>query len=501
MQKYANRKDMMSRRKGESRPEPTADPPMMFANLNHVVYRDLNGTTRAPTFAKYSREEIITYLSNPYRYKTQLRNAVIYMYGASSNFRRLIQYFVGLNDFSYIVTPYRMDYDSAETKGTTYKKNYIKTLDFLSTMNIKTQGAKILTVCLREDVFYGTCHVTKDDITIQQLPSEYCDITSVEGNVFNVSFNFSYFDSRKDLLPFYPPEFERRYNDYTDSSKKDVGKWQELDSPTSFAIKVNSDVPDYPIPPFAGILPNLYDISDYQSLKMTKTELENYAILAMYLEKDPDGRWQMDFGKAEKYWRNLDGVLPDEVGSILSPMKLEKISFDRAGGTSTSDTVSDAEEHMFSSAGVSSQIFSSKNATSSNAMLLSIKADQNITFGIVRMIEDAINRILHEQSASKNFSIRILDTSCYNRKETAEIYLNGCRSGAPFVSAYCAVAAGLNPEEMDGLCWIEQKGFDFVSKFNPLRMSSTQSGSDGNGRPESNPDALTDEGERSREKN
>ena len=40
-----------------------------------------------------------------------------------------------------------------------------------------------------------------------------------------------------------------------------------------------------------------------------------------------------------------------------------------------------------------------------------------------------------------------------------------------------------------------------VSKFNPLRMSSTQSGNDGNGRPESNPDTLTDEGERSREKN
>ena len=54
MQKYANRKDMMNRRKGESRPEPVVDPPMMFANLNHVIYRDLNGTTRAPTFAKLS---------------------------------------------------------------------------------------------------------------------------------------------------------------------------------------------------------------------------------------------------------------------------------------------------------------------------------------------------------------------------------------------------------------------------------------------------------------
>ena len=38
-------------------------------------------------------------------------------------------------------------------------------------MSIKTQFPKILTVCLREDTFYGTMWVTNDNITIQQLPS------------------------------------------------------------------------------------------------------------------------------------------------------------------------------------------------------------------------------------------------------------------------------------------------------------------------------------------
>ena len=47
---------------------------------------------------------------------------------------------------------------------------------------------------------------------------------------------------------------------------------------TSFAVKYNTDILNYAIPPFAGILREIYDIEDYKALKLTKTELENYAI-------------------------------------------------------------------------------------------------------------------------------------------------------------------------------------------------------------------------------
>ena len=183
-----------------------------FAVLNRLITRDLNNNTTAPTFSLFSKDDITTYLSNPYTYEKQLRSAVTYIYGASSHFRRLIQYFAGLNDLSYVVAPYRVDPKSANIKS--MNRNYRKVLNTLSSMNIKTQFPKILAVCLREDTFYGTMWVTNDSVTIQQLPSDYCSISTVEGNVPNVTFDFSYFDSRQALLEYYPSEFKTKYGVY-----------------------------------------------------------------------------------------------------------------------------------------------------------------------------------------------------------------------------------------------------------------------------------------------
>jgi len=228
-----------------------------FAVLNRLITRDLNNNTTAPTFSLFSKDDITTYLSNPYTYEKQLRSAVTYIYGASSHFRRLIQYFAGLNDLSYVITPYRIDPKSVNIKS--MNRNYRKVLNTLSSMNIKTQFPKILTVCLREDTFYGTMWVTNDSVTIQQLPSDYCSISTVEGNVPNVTFDFSYFDSRQTLLEYYPSEFKTKYGVY---QKNRTTRWIELDSPTSFAIKCNSDILDYAVPPFAGILREVYEIED-----------------------------------------------------------------------------------------------------------------------------------------------------------------------------------------------------------------------------------------------
>ena len=159
-----------------------------FAVLNRLITRDLNNNTTTPTFSLYSKEDVQGYLANPYTYEKQIRNAVTYIYGASSHFRRIIQYFASLSDLAYVVSPYKIDPKSTNAK--TINRNYRKVLNALSAMSIKTQFPKILTVCLREDTFYGTMWVTNDNITIQQLPSDYCAISTIEGNVLNVSFDF-----------------------------------------------------------------------------------------------------------------------------------------------------------------------------------------------------------------------------------------------------------------------------------------------------------------------
>lgn len=477
--------------------------PDRFAVLSKLITRDLNGTYSTPTFSKYTKDDITSFLENPYRYESDLRKAVTYIYSASSHFRRLIQYFTGLSDLSYVVSPYRIDPTTAKPKS--INRNYRKVLNTLSAMSIKTQFPRILTVCLREDTFYGTFVGTNDSITVMQLPSDYCAISSIEGNVFNVTFNFSYFDSRQAYLELYPPEFQQKYRAY--QSNRTGLKWQELDCPTSFAVKCNSDILDYSVPPFVGVLREIFDIEDYKALKLSKTELENYAILVMTLGINENGEWQMPLETAKSFWRNLDGVLPEEIGSILSPMPINKISFEKSN-TGDTDTIAEAEQNMFSSAGVSSLLFNNDKA-SANALILSIKADQAITFGIVKSIEDVINRYIQCQGYGKNFKVTFLDCSPYNRKELGEMYLKACQFGVPMVSYYCA-SQGLGQAELDSMNFLENDVLELKKKLIPLQSSSTQSAGgassgDGNGAtdeggaPEKDIGDLTESGEQNRE--
>ena len=470
-----------------------------FAAWSKLITRDLNNNTVTPTFSLYSKDNINEYLQNPYTYEQQLRKAVVYIYGASSHFRRLIQYFVSLSDLAYVVAPYRIDPKSANVN--TANRNYRKTLNVLSAMNIRSQMPNILTVCLREDTFYGTMWVTSDNITIQQLPSDYCAISSIEGNVLNTSFDFSYFDSRQSMLDYYPAEFSKKYKLY--QSNRSGARWQELDSPTSFAIKCNKDILEYSLPPFAGVLRDVYDLEDYRQLKLSKTALENYAMVVMNIGLTEDGDWQLDLGKAKSFWSNLDSILPEEIGSVLSPLPISKISFEKSH-TSDTDTVADAEQNLFSSAGVSSLLFNNDKA-SANALLLSIKADQAITFGIVKSIEDMINRYIQSQSFGKNYKVTFIDSSPFNRKELSDAYIKACQYGLPMISYYAATQ-GLNQAELDSMSFLENEMLGLADIFKPLQSSATMSSgqessgaTDEGGAPQKDAGELGEEGERSRE--
>jgi len=467
--------------------------PQRFAALNRLITRDLNGTSRNPTFYLYTKDQITSFLQNPYSNQKNLRNAAIYIYGASSHFRRLIQYFTGLTDLSYVLSPHKID--TSTVKPATIGKQYRKTLNMLTAMDIKNQFPKVITVCLREDTFYGTMWVTNDNITIQQLPSDYCDIAVVEGNVLNVSFDFSYFDSNSEYLALYPPEFEKKYNLYQKDRTK--MKWQELDSPNSFAVKCNTDILNYSIPPFAGMFREVYDLEDYKQLKMTKTELENYAMLVMKLGINSDGEWEMDLDKAKEFYRNLDNVLPEEVGAVLSPMDIAKISFDRSVA-GDKDTISEAEQNLFTAAGVSTLLFNNDKA-SSNALLLSIKADQAITYGIVKSLEGVVNRFIQSYSHGKNFKVTFLDCSPYNRKEVGEQYLKAAQYGLPTISYYCA-SQGVSQADMDCMNFLEDSVLDLKSRFKPLMSSATMSSKNAEaGAPQKDIGELSDSGEVSRE--
>ena len=445
--------------------------PGRFSDQAKIITRDLNNDYVKPSFFRYNKDMIQKYLANPYAYEKQLRHAVNYIYGASCHFRRLIQYFVGLSDLSYYVSPYNIDPKTANTR--TFNINYRKVLKVLSSMSIKTQFPKILTVVLREDMFCGTMWESDDSITIQQLPNGWCKIASIEDKVLNVSFNFAYFDSRPQMLDYYPPEFREKYDNVYKKNRRN--RWIEPDAPTSFCVKCNTDELNYAMPPFSGLLREIYELEDYKTLKLSKATLENYAMLVMNLPMSDDGEWGIDLSKAREFWRNLDAIMPEEVGSILSPMSIDKISFEKSN-TGDTDTISEAEQHLYTTAGVSSLLFNNENA-SSNALLLSIKADQAITYGIVKSIQDVINRYIQSQRYGRNCKINFMDVSPYNRKEVGDAYLKAASYGLPTISMYAA-SQGLDQAELDAMSFLEGRVLGLQDIFRPIQSSSQMSSDD-----------------------
>lgn len=471
-----------------------------FAALTRMIRTDLNRVAYHPfRFGQYTKKDIQRFLSNPERFQWQLRRAILYVYGASPHFRRLMQYFTSLSDLAYVAEPYRIDPKTANSAMV--NRNYRKVLNTLSIMNIPSQFKKIISVCLREDVFFGTMLIANDDIQIQRLPSDYCRITSVEGGVCNVTFDFAFFDRHPNQLAYYPQEFKTKYDAYRANRKI---RWIELDSPTSFAVKCCNDILDYPLPPFAGILREIYDLEERKKFALTKELIENYALLVMNLPLNDDGSWHIDYEKAVEFWRNLDAVMPEEVGSVLSPMKIDKISFERTR-MGDSDTITNAEENLFTAAGVQSLLFNNSRA-SANALALSIKVDQELTYGIVKSLEDVVNRYLHEQKYGKNWVVRFLDVSPFNRKEAGDAYLKACQYGIPMISYYCA-SQGLMQAELDSMSYLETDVLQLYKIFKPLQNSAQMSGSpdegegatEEGGRPPLEPTELTDSGEQTSE--
>ena len=135
---------------------------------------------------------------------------------------------------------------------------------------------------------------------------------------------------------------------------------------------------------------------------------------------------------------------------------------------------------MFSAAGVSSLLFNNEKA-SANALMLSIKTDQALTYGIVKNIQDVVNRFLLSQSYGKNFKVNFLDVSVFNRKEMGDAYLKAASYGLPTISAYAATQ-GIEQAEIDSMSLLETDIIGLQDMFVPIRSSTQMSGDEFEGK-------------------
>jgi len=464
-----------------------------YSNLAQIRLRNLESNRDTnPTYKKYTKSQIVTYLENPANYEKQLRQMSVYLYNISNYYRRLVNYFATMSTYSYVVTSYGIDFSKAPNMSK-YKKAYYTVTAFLEKMNIAHEFSKALTVAFREDVFYGYAWETADSFSFQKLDADYCKISSIEDGVYNFAFNFSYFDSNKDKLPNYAPEFTEMYEYYRQNSS--TAKWQELDSTKSICLKVNEH--DYiPVPPFVSLFSSLADIEDYRTISKNASEINNYKALALEIPLNSDGSFLLDKDLAESFYNHMCNVLPSNIGAILTPMKISSWDFEKSGVASDSDDVSKSEATMWSEAGVNKILFGGGEDPSASTLELCTVNDQMICFNMMRQIERWINRRLKSIGGAVKFKIKILDVTQFNREAMHAKYLKDGQYGLPVRMAIMATE-GYSPSDTENMAYLENTVLKLYKKEIPLTSSNTQSGAvDEAGRPTNAEDGkgLSDSG-------
>lgn len=453
----------------------------VYANLSKIGIRNLESTSETnPTYTKYTKDQLVTYLGNPASYEKQLRKMSKYLFNISNYYRRLIQYFANMPTFSYTISPYGLD-RSKTVNANKLKKAYYSSVAAVELMNLPHEATKMFTIAFRDDVYYGYEWETNDSVAFQNLDADYCKISSIEDGVYNFAFDFSYFDSNQDKLPNYPPEFQTMYETYKTNTQ--LYKWQELDSTKSICIKVNEH--DYiPIPPFVSLFSALADIEDYRAISKNASETNNYKALAMEIPLGDKGEFLIDYNDAKEFYDMMTNVLPPNIGAILTPMKLTDWNFEKSGVNSDTNEVAKAEATFFTTAGVNKILFGGGEDPSATTLNLCTVNDQMIVFAVMRQLERWVNRKLKSVSSSYKFRINFLPVTHYNIAEMHERYLKDATYGMPTRTAALATA-GYAGTDYENMTYLENEILGLGNNEIPLKSSNTQSGSAGDegGRP------------------
>lgn len=464
----------------------------MFAKIANAPLWVLTdqSTRQTTTYTRFTKEQILDYMQKPSSNEKNIRNASIYMWDASSQYRRLIQYYAGLPRWDYYLAP--IDLDKDKVKEQAFKKQFNKVQSLIGLMNLRHELPKATIITFRDGVFYGAIWQSKNSFFVQRINPDYCALTSIEDGTWRYAVDMSRIPENKLLL--YPPEFTDMWKAYQATGER----WQEVPVEITFCLKADETIPTYSIPPWASTLPMLYDLETYKALQETATKIANYKILGMQIPLNADGTPQVNWNAAEEYYRQLCRVLPPYVGAFVSPMKTETYSFEKSNGTNDVDTVSRAENNFWFNTGTSALLHGSTTANTAGTLKLAIRADEEIMFLFMNQVERLLNRILKAQTGTIKFQIRFLPTTCFNQIEQSDMISKAAALGVPGTKTMYAAIVGTAQPAINGMEYLEREMYDSDS-WKPLVSGYNISTQNEAGRPAERDEDLDDEGEATRE--
>ena len=455
--------------------------------------RDVTKSTRQTTIYSYNKENVITYLKNVSNYERELRQLSRYLFYRSQVYFRLIMYNATMFDLNarYVVPPYDLTKENNKDKTL---KSYYNTLKYLDIMDLQHQMLPVLINNFIEDVFFGCCWIDDTGMFILQIPPEYCKIS---GKYFTGDFSFSVdmsnYKKYEDIIEFLGEPLSTMYSAYGGDNTK---KWQPMPDEYTLCTKTRLESWETVCPIYSGLFIDLINLLDLADIQAIADEQQIYKLIVATIptlsgSNQPDD-FAIDPDTAIEYYAKLEDSIPDYVGSAISPIPLDVISFSDDQATDTT-RIQNATRSVLNTSG-GAQILNSSTISGAEAFRSATRSDTEFAISsLLGQIQGWTNRIL-SYNVSNPAKVKFFEVSSYTKDIFKESMQKDLNYG--FVSSL-AINSLNGFSELDTLAlnYLENDVLQLNNKFKPLQTASTQSGDVDSGGGQEKPDAeLTDEG-------
>ena len=461
--------------------------------------RDVSKTGRQTTLNSYSKDNVVSYLQNISSNENSLRNLSRYLFYRSQVYFRLVMYNATMFDLNarMVVPQYDPTKDNDPKKTL---KSYYETLQWLDRMNLQHEFLSVLINNFIEDVFFGCCWIDETGIFVLQLPPENCKISGkyFTGD-FSYSVDMSYYKKYEYLIEYLGEPLSSMYSAYGGDNAK---RWQPMPDEYALCTKYRLESWETICPPYSGLFMDLIGLLNLADVQAVADEQQIYKLLTATIPlldgSDVPDDWAVDIDTALDYYRKLEASLPDYVGSAITPIPLDVISFSEDQTTDTTKIQKATKEVLNTSGGA--QILNSSTISGAEAFKSATRADTELAISsLLGQINGWTNRML-SYLVSNPSKVKFFEVSSYTKDAFKESLQKDLNYG--FVSAL-AINSLNGFSELDTLAlnYLERDVLQLDKKFVPLQTASTQSGKNNeSGAPEKSDTEISDEGSETRDK-
>ena len=454
----------VSDRKSRTRPRT----PLTTRAYNRWGYSDTN-----PVAEDFTLEEIKDIIRSGDL--VALRQLSNYFYRVNSNYRQNIDFLANLPLYDTVVIPVFQEGKGSQTQ---IIKAFYNACDFVDKMDLPNTLSRITKEWLKTGVYNGLIRFDGDNVTVQDLPLEYCRSRFKDYNNLSIlEFNLIYFSQitdealQEEAVASFPEVIQRAWRAWRDH--KLSNPWVEL--PASMGGVSFSFVGDC-TPPLIASIPELKKLDDATTREGKRDENELYKLLIQEMPVDSSGELVFQLEEVADIHASVADMLQDtdtvDVLTTFGDTHLESLQ-ETSAASQANDRLEKYRKNVWDSLGRSEILF---NAEGSSSLAYSIKKDEAMMINYLNAYETWIKFILNDRFARTGlaFDFEILPTTVFNRADIQNNYFRSAQYG--YSKMFAGVVMGIKQRSQLSLMNFENDFLKMSEKMIPLQSSYTTPG-------------------------